>query len=161
MGMGATDYTRACDVFRKNQKLFLAWTESGHKDEDALLSIQNSVPAGLYEHWKSRSRAPKFYIVHGVGIEEDVHTPLVAYTALYGTHEGELIFRHLLDETRGFLLPVRHQLIEGHRYRLVTQLTPKEIATLLEYVGELSVIENALSFRLHAGGLIGRQLDLF
>ena len=89
-------------------QIFLQAVEA--KDEQQQLKleagIQQTVTLGLWEHWKSEESDPKFYVVMGVGTEQDVHTPLVAYASLYGPRAGDVTFRNLIHEDRGFLVPI-------------------------------------------------------
>jgi hypothetical protein len=123
--------------------------------------VRNAVPAGLYEHWKSEDGSLKYYIVFNAGIEVDVYTPIVSYAALYRPHAAIPTFRHLLDRERGFLTPINREVYQGPRFRLVEKLSHKEIHILLQYGGELSMINDPVQFRLHASDLIKRSLPMF
>jgi hypothetical protein len=133
---------------------YKAIVESKGTDIDALVRIQHSVPPGLYEHWKSEKGNPKFYVVYGAGVEQDVHTPLVSYAALYPPHAGRLTYRNLIDEERGFLMPIDREVYKGPRFERVCRLTLGEITTLLQYVGELSVIKDPVRVRVHVARLL-------
>ena len=126
---------------------FEAFRESEGRDTIAEKNIADSVRPGLYEHWKSKEGDPKFYIVYGVGCEQDLYTPLVSYTALYAPHAGRLTYRHLLHEERGFLTPIQREEYTGLRFKLVVTLSWMEIRTLVQYIGELIVIESPVSVR--------------
>lgn len=139
---------------------FQTYVESKGADAVAEKDIRESVPPGLYEHWKSKDGDLKYYVVFGAGCERDVHTPLVAYAALYPPHAGHLAFHHLIDEQRGFLAPIRREVYTGPRFILVSQLTRQEIDILLEYVGELSVITDTTKFRLHCRSLLKKNIPL-
>ncbi len=136
--------------------------------------LKGLVPAGLYEHWKSKEGAAKFYVVDHVNFEVNVHYPTVSYASLYGELAGEFDSRHLHHkehpevqafekEDYGFLTPIDRlddpeYPYRGPRFRLVEKLSPKEIAVLLDYVGELSAIKRTDKFLLRVGKAIKRPL---
>ena len=123
--------------------------------------ILDSVPPGLYEHFKSAEGAPKFYVVHGVGFDVDTaRQPRVSYAALYNPHAGKLAFRHLFDETEGFLSPIRRDVYTGARFHLIAPLTRIEIDILLQYLGELTVKTSLFEFRMHVSRLLKKKISL-
>lgn len=87
--------------------------------------IRESVPSGIYEHFKSTPENPKFYSVLGAGRDVDHGSYRVGYWALYPPHTREFAFRQLVGpnpKTRkhdGFLNPVKRAGYEGPRFRLV------------------------------------------
>src|SRR3989344_78987 len=156
-----SEYSRALAFRNKIAECFQTFVASEGKDTDTEKEIVNSVPAGLYEHFKSAKDAPKFYVVHAVGfIQNKERTPLVSYTALYPPHAGKMTHRYLFDEQEGFLSPIQRDVYTGARFCLVAPLTQKQITILLQYVGELAVITDSIKFRLHAGELLKKFLPL-
>jgi hypothetical protein len=123
--------------------------------------IRNSVPPGLYEHWKSEEGKAKFYIVYYAGVEQDTDRPIVSYAALYPPHTGVGTFRHLVDEENGFLTPIKRDIYEGPRFTLVCKMTVKEFAILLDYKGELAMITNPPVFRMRVGEILKKKVPLF
>ena len=157
----STEYERALAFRNKIAECFQSFVASGGKDMEAEKEVMQSVPAGLYEHWKSKEGAPKFYVVEHVLIEQDTWRPTVAYAALYAPHTAKLTSRHLLNNKRGFLMPVERDGWSGARFKLVAPLTRRDIDILLQYAGELAVIKDTVKFRLHAGELLKKLLPLF
>ncbi len=154
-------YTKAYVHLESTRKAFTWLLARDGKDPESFAKVQSSVWPGLYEHWKSQDGDAKFYAVFGAGIEQDVDSPLVAYTALYPPHAGELTFRHLLDEKRGFLTPINRDAYQGPRFTLVVPLTLGEIVPLLGYRSELALIKNPAEFRIRAGQILKKNLPLF
>jgi hypothetical protein len=95
--------------------------------------IREMVTPSFSEHWKSRENDPKFYVVYGVGVEQDVHNPLVAYTSLYGKRAGHITFRHLINKERGFLTPIDRPSVPytGPRFSLIRPLSPYQCLALV------------------------------
>ncbi len=136
-------YAEASEVHQRTKELHAFMVL--HKEDTATANaIRASVPAGLYQHWKSGNNSQKFYLVHGAGIEQDVLAPFVYYTALYRPHHGILTSRHLLDDSRGFLAPISRPIYEGPRFMLVRELSRRDIVTLLEHVEELAESTNQI-----------------
>lgn len=94
-------------------------------------SIRESVPMGIYEHFKSTTEQPRFYMVEEVGRVVENGPYLVSYRSLYGPYARQLAFRHLVGpnpfkqngKLDGFLMPVRGHLdypeYIGQRFTLV------------------------------------------
>ena len=143
------------------RSLCYAYMRSGGSDSTIASAIGRSVPAGLYEHWKSKEGDLKFYAVIGAGVEQDVHLAFVSYAALYQPHHGVLTSRNLVHEQYGFLTPIDRNAYRGPRFRLVTELRLREIATVLDCVRELAVIDDPMEFRLRIGELVKKNLPLF
>ena len=104
-------YDEALVEWRRAENLYqalLGCIEAGDEPQQLRLEagISQTATLGLWEHWRSEENDPKFYVVMGVGIEQDVHTPLVAYASLYGPRAGNMTFRNLIHEDRGFLVPI-------------------------------------------------------
>ena len=141
--------------------LCYSYMRSGGGDSGIASEIARSVPPGLYEHWKSVEGNLKFYVVFGAGVEQDVHIAFVSYAALYPPHHGVLTSRNLVHEQYGFLTPIDRKVYHGPRFRLVTELRLREIATVLECVGELAVIDDPMEFRLRIGELLKKDIPHF
>ena len=96
-------------------------------DGRALRQLLNSVPTGLYEHFKSSKDDQKFYIVLGVvpGVD-GLHPPVVPYFALYKPHAGELVNRVMLGHVDAFLYPINRpsgkEPFKGARFKLVKNM---------------------------------------
>ncbi len=156
----AQQFKDAHNLHRRTKKYVAAFLASNGTDQAAEKQIRTSVLPGLYEHWKSKEGDLKYYVVHGAGCEQDTHTPLVSYAALYAPHAGHMTFRHLVDDERGFLTPIKRDVYTGPRFRLVTTLSRNEIDILLQYVGELSIIKEYVKFHVHCRDLLKRELPL-
>lgn len=128
---------------------------------DFLFAARAAVPHGLYEHWKSEEGNLKYYVVEGIGIEQDVDRPLVAYRALYRPHVGVLTFRHFLDDKFGFLAPIDRTAYQGPRFRLVRELSLEQIVTVLGYVVDLSKVKNSAVFRMHVDDILKKKVPEF
>lgn len=119
-------------------------------------AIADSVPPGVYEHWKSKDGDLKFYVVYGAGIQQDVHAAMVGYASLYGIHRGKITFRNLLDDSHGFLTPInRPGLYIGPRFTLIEKLDAVRLGMLIENAGRLAKIANRDDFLAGALGPIG------
>jgi hypothetical protein len=157
----ATHYDHSLDTYYFVSEQFQKYTSANGTDEAAERAVRDSVPQGLYEHWKSTERSLKYYIVLAAGLEQDVHTPLVTYTALYKPHAGKWTHRNLLRKDRGFLSPIDRDSYKGPRFRFIAALTLHDIATLLEYIDELSGISDSVDFLQHVGALTKKKIPLF
>lgn len=131
-------------------------------DCEAKSKLQQSVVPGLYEHWKSTPDDPKFYMVTGVGLKQQmVQAVEVYYTALYGENAGEPTSRWLLDHGDGFLIPVErkddiHDYV-GPRFVLVRELDYHQICVLLnpQLVNILSKVRNGEAFKALVEDFLG------
>lgn len=103
--------------------------------------IQQTVGLGLWEHWKSGEDDPKFYVVIGVGIEQDVHTPLVAYASLYGPRAGHLTYRNLIHDEYGFLVPINRPRVPYVGPRFVQQRVLGALARTILHVQAPTIAE--------------------
>ncbi|MDP3646183.1 MAG: hypothetical protein Q8R25_03780 [bacterium] len=132
-------------------------------DADAKRGLLLSVTPGLYEHFKSKTDDPKFYIVHCVALRVDENIADVVYTALYGERAGEPASRVLWtpQSGNGFVTPIDRREYRGPRFSLVTKLDRREIDILLQYVGEFSIVKDAVKFRIHVGDLLKRRIPSF
>lgn len=138
-----------------------AYVASRGTDESAHQRIRASVRPGLYEHWKSADRNLKYYVVFGVGTEQDTHQPLVTYAALYRPHQGTMTFRHLFDEERGFLSPIDRTVYKGPRFEMICPLSLGEIFVLLQNADGLSLVKESPEFRLRVGKILKKNIPLF
>jgi len=135
--------------------------------EQFATEIRRSVLPGLYEHWKSEEGSLKYYIVYGVGLMKDVHTPIVTCAALYKPHAGEMLQWELLLEKEGFLVPINRPAstdrpaYQGPRFTLVEKLTLKEIGILLQGVNKLASYTDSVKFRMDVSDRLHRSIPLF
>jgi hypothetical protein len=110
--------------------------------EDALrrkieAKIQNLVPSGIYEHFKSTDESPKRYAVFGVAEgTEDLREWVVVYSALYPPHYGKLAWRPLIHPECGFLVPVERDEYKGPRFTLIQEMSGKDLWTLMRHAHE-------------------------
>jgi hypothetical protein len=132
------------DASRANRGAAHAWARlmtalgQGRIDVETLDILTGIVPRGLYEHFKSKEHAPKFYLVYGV--VPDVNgkfDPVVHYTSLYGPLAGKPAGRSLLDPHDGFWGPIvrpndPEYPWEGPRFTLIKRLSMREFSTLME-----------------------------
>jgi hypothetical protein len=128
-------------------------SESSQKrDARAEMQLRNSVPVGLYEHFKSSKDNQKFYTVLGVipGVSAE-HRPVVEYFALYAPHAGERVNRVLLGHIDAFLYPIKRdsdpkEPFMGARFKLAVNLTWDQATRLHNYAKRLSRCKDRLAF---------------
>ena len=154
----------ACELLHRHKILRKAENLPAQVKMEQL--IAETVEPGLYEHWKSGQNDHKFYIVEGAGLEQDVYTPLVGYRALYGPRVGRITFRHLVDEERGFLMPIERPkgppfAYVGPRFTFVRALRPSQIATILAHAGELVCAKSRVDFFGQLSQLLAIRLSEF
>jgi hypothetical protein len=103
--------------------------------------VLESVPPGIYEHWKSSDRAAKFYAVFNVSNEVDWETPpIVNYAPLYAPYAGRMPYRSLLDDKKGFLYPVKNTEYRGPRFVLLKLLDRAAVLGLIEHAAQFAKI---------------------
>lgn len=126
-------------------------------------AIADSVPPGLYEHWKSRDGDLKFYVVYGAGVQQDVHAALTGYASLYGAHCGKITFRNLLDDKHGFLVPINTPIDRpdwkpvyvGPRFTLIEKLDAPQLGALIAHAERLAKLTDRDEFLAAALGPVG------
>jgi hypothetical protein len=146
------EYLEALDFRAKVLEHYNAFLLSDKLDMAHADKVRQSVPPGLYEHFKSKLEDCKFYIVTGVGFQQTTNIPTVYYTSLYGANAGQPTDRRLLVKEDGFLTPVKREDVHvGRRFTMIQTLTPEEIFYLLQNIKTLSQIKNAeeIFVRIH------------
>ena len=142
-------YLSAMSFRDKIAKRYDEFYQSGNTDMVAAKDIRQSVPPGLYEHFKSRPDDCKFYIVTGAGFQQTTFEPTVYYTSMYGSNAGYPTDRRLFHEEDGFLTPViRERVYIGSRFTLIMELDALQRGTLIYSMDALSGIKNAEEFKL-------------
>ncbi len=150
----------ALAFYDRVHRAHLAYLTAVPPDPETEKTIRESIPPGLYENWKSKEGDLKFYLVHGAGYEKDGPNPFVAFRALYRPHAGHLAFWHLTHAKHGFLIPIDCAAYMGPRFKLILPLNRHEIETLLQYVGELKMMEKRVEFLRHVCRLLMKEEEL-
>ncbi len=127
-------YKEALGYMKKYQKV-IGEMSKFKRGSDAWLRLETklrqSVPPGIYRHFKSSNENEKLYAVIGVsGSTESDEVYTVQYVALYSPHHGRLTGRPLFGES-GFLTPIKREEYTGERFTLIKNLTVVEIAMSL------------------------------
>jgi hypothetical protein len=96
--------------------------------------VLDSVPPGLYEHFKSSEDTPKIYVVYGVSLDVEDGTPWVVYAPLYNLQKGTMTLRPLLDTKDAFLAPIEREEYMGARFRFLRKANFEELGKIVDTI---------------------------